>query len=83
MSSNGFPTFTEDEVLRYSRHIILPKIGGAGQRKLLGEGRGHSSARTRTSTAKPTPNTIGSTIGGTNQLLITRRLPRPRGPNPR
>ncbi|HYT29835.1 MAG TPA: molybdopterin-synthase adenylyltransferase MoeB [Actinomycetota bacterium] len=35
MSSNGFPTFTEDEVLRYSRHIILPKIGGAGQRKLL------------------------------------------------
>src|SRR6266571_4181399 len=35
MSSDGFPTFTEDEVLRYSRHIILPKIGGAGQRKLL------------------------------------------------
>ncbi len=35
MSENGFPTFTEDEVLRYSRHIILPKIGGAGQRKLL------------------------------------------------
>jgi len=35
MSRNGFPTFTEDEVLRYSRHIILPKIGGAGQRKLL------------------------------------------------
>jgi molybdopterin/thiamine biosynthesis adenylyltransferase len=30
-----FPTFTEDQVLRYSRHIILPRIGGAGQRKLL------------------------------------------------
>src|SRR5205823_402762 len=35
MSSNGFPTFTEDQVLRYSRHIILPTIGGQGQRKLL------------------------------------------------
>jgi sulfur-carrier protein adenylyltransferase/sulfurtransferase len=27
--------FTEEQVLRYSRHIILPGIGGAGQRKLL------------------------------------------------
>lgn len=27
--------FTQDEVLRYQRHIILPGIGGAGQRKLL------------------------------------------------
>src|SRR5438270_10660619 len=27
--------FTEREVLRYSRHIILPHIGAAGQRKLL------------------------------------------------
>ena len=27
--------FTEEQVLRYSRHIILPKIGGDGQRKLL------------------------------------------------
>lgn len=27
--------FTEEQVLRYSRHIILPRIGGAGQRKLL------------------------------------------------
>src|SRR5207248_7371151 len=35
MSDDGFPTFSEDEVLRYSRHIILPTIGGAGQRKLL------------------------------------------------
>jgi sulfur-carrier protein adenylyltransferase/sulfurtransferase len=29
------PPFTEEQVLRYSRHIILPHIGGAGQRKLL------------------------------------------------
>jgi sulfur-carrier protein adenylyltransferase/sulfurtransferase len=37
MSTNGQspPTFTEDQVLRYSRHIILPAIGGTGQRKLL------------------------------------------------
>jgi len=27
--------FTEEQVLRYSRHIILPTIGAAGQRKLL------------------------------------------------
>jgi adenylyltransferase/sulfurtransferase len=27
--------FTEEQVLRYSRHIILPGIGGEGQRKLL------------------------------------------------
>jgi adenylyltransferase/sulfurtransferase len=27
--------FTEDQVQRYSRHIILPNVGGAGQRKLL------------------------------------------------
>ena len=27
--------FTEEQILRYSRHIILPRIGGAGQRKLL------------------------------------------------
>src|SRR5712691_3608669 len=29
------PEFTEEQVLRYSRHIILPKIGAVGQRKLL------------------------------------------------
>jgi molybdopterin/thiamine biosynthesis adenylyltransferase len=29
------PAFTEEQVLRYSRHIILPRIGAAGQRKLL------------------------------------------------
>ncbi len=29
------PMFTEEQVQRYARHIILPNIGGAGQRKLL------------------------------------------------
>jgi len=29
------PNFSEEQVLRYSRHIILPGIGGEGQRKLL------------------------------------------------
>src|SRR6266516_5253608 len=29
------PSFSEEQVLRYSRHIILPTIGAAGQRKLL------------------------------------------------
>ena len=29
------PRFTEEQVQRYARHIILPNIGGAGQRKLL------------------------------------------------
>ena len=27
--------FTEEQVQRYARHIILPNVGGAGQRKLL------------------------------------------------
>ena len=27
--------FTEEQVHRYARHIILPEVGGAGQRKLL------------------------------------------------
>ncbi len=29
------PMFDEEQVVRYARHIILPGIGGAGQRKLL------------------------------------------------
>jgi molybdopterin/thiamine biosynthesis adenylyltransferase len=33
MSGSG--SFTEEQVLRYSRHIILPAIGGVGQRRLL------------------------------------------------
>jgi len=27
--------FTEDQILRYSRHILLPEVGGFGQEKLL------------------------------------------------
>src|SRR5258708_27725381 len=29
-------SFTPDQVARYARHLILPEVGGAGQRKLLG-----------------------------------------------
>ncbi len=32
MSASGF---TPDQVSRYARHLILPEVGGAGQRKLL------------------------------------------------
>jgi molybdopterin/thiamine biosynthesis adenylyltransferase len=35
MSPSTSPMFTEEQVQRYSRHIILPNIGGKGQRKLL------------------------------------------------
>lgn len=28
--------FTEEQIHRYSRHIILPEVGGLGQKKLLG-----------------------------------------------
>ena len=35
MSASTSPMFTVDQVQRYSRHIILPNIGGMGQRKLL------------------------------------------------
>ncbi len=28
-------TFSEEQIRRYSRHIILPEVGGRGQRKLL------------------------------------------------
>ena len=27
--------FTEDQIVRYSRHILLPEVGGAGQEKIL------------------------------------------------
>ncbi|MBI5166842.1 MAG: molybdopterin-synthase adenylyltransferase MoeB [candidate division NC10 bacterium] len=30
--------FSEDQIRRYSRHIILPEVGGKGQRKLLSSG---------------------------------------------
>ncbi len=29
------PVLTEEQIRRYSRHIILPQVGGVGQRKLL------------------------------------------------
>ncbi|MBI4537282.1 MAG: molybdopterin-synthase adenylyltransferase MoeB [candidate division NC10 bacterium] len=29
------PTFSEEQIRRYSRHILLPEVGGRGQRKLL------------------------------------------------
>ncbi len=29
------PRFTEDQVQRYARHIILPNVAAGGQRKLL------------------------------------------------
>jgi molybdopterin/thiamine biosynthesis adenylyltransferase len=35
MNASTPPMFTEEQVQRYSRHIILPNIGGKGQRKLL------------------------------------------------
>ena len=27
--------FTEEQIHRYARHIVLPQLGGKGQRKLL------------------------------------------------
>jgi adenylyltransferase/sulfurtransferase len=33
--AGGSLTFTEEQIRRYSRHIILPEVGGMGQRKLL------------------------------------------------
>ena len=32
----GIVDFTEDQILRYSRHIILPEVGGKGQAKIAG-----------------------------------------------
>ncbi|MBI4316882.1 MAG: molybdopterin-synthase adenylyltransferase MoeB [Chloroflexi bacterium] len=33
--AGGALPFTEEQIRRYSRHIILPEVGGKGQRKLL------------------------------------------------
>ncbi|MCL5264978.1 MAG: molybdopterin-synthase adenylyltransferase MoeB [Chloroflexi bacterium] len=33
--AGGAQPFSEDQIKRYSRHIILPEVGGKGQRKLL------------------------------------------------
>ena len=35
MQRSGFMNFTEEQIERYSRHIILPEVGGKGQAKLL------------------------------------------------
>ena len=37
--------FTEEQIDRYSRHIILPEVGGKGQEKLLNSPRSSSLAR--------------------------------------
>lgn len=34
MSENGLPALSADEHQRYSRHLILPEVGPAGQRRL-------------------------------------------------
>jgi molybdopterin/thiamine biosynthesis adenylyltransferase/rhodanese-related sulfurtransferase len=34
MNSNGNPQLTHDEIRRYSRHLIMPEVGLAGQDKL-------------------------------------------------
>ncbi len=33
--AGGVQVFSEEQIRRYSRHIILPEVGGRGQRKLL------------------------------------------------
>jgi adenylyltransferase/sulfurtransferase len=33
--ASGAPDFNDEQVHRYARHIILPEVGGDGQRKLL------------------------------------------------
>src|SRR5918992_1181187 len=34
MTTNGTIELTNDEIRRYSRHLIMPEVGPAGQRKL-------------------------------------------------
>ena len=34
MTNHELPDLTRDEILRYSRHLVLPQIGVDGQRKL-------------------------------------------------
>lgn len=33
--AGGAQSFSEEEIRRYARHIVLPEVGGKGQRKLL------------------------------------------------
>jgi adenylyltransferase/sulfurtransferase len=35
MATTSVRTFTPEQVQRYSRHIIMPQVGSAGQRKLM------------------------------------------------
>ena len=35
LKMNKTYNFTNDEIERYSRHIILPEVGGEGQKKLI------------------------------------------------
>ncbi|MFH1788319.1 MAG: molybdopterin-synthase adenylyltransferase MoeB [Candidatus Altiarchaeota archaeon] len=34
MAENKTPDFTEEQIKRYSRHIILPEVGGKGQKRI-------------------------------------------------
>src|SRR5262245_8021877 len=34
-TAGGGPMMTPDQIARYSRHLIMPEVGGRGQRKLL------------------------------------------------
>lgn len=34
MSKNGLPLLSQEEILRYSRHLLIPEVGLTGQRKL-------------------------------------------------
>ena len=38
-SANGLPELSNAEIMRYSRHLILPEVGLEGQRKLKGGAR--------------------------------------------
>ena len=53
------PGLTRDEILRYSRHLLIPEVGLEGQRKLKG-----SSALV-----------IGTGIMGTSVALALRAQP--------
>ena len=35
LREEGLYNFSEEQIRRYSRHIILPEVGGLGQTKLV------------------------------------------------
>src|SRR3989304_4785383 len=35
MPKEKIVSFTEEQIERYSRHIVLPEVGGIGQRKIM------------------------------------------------